>query len=60
MIVEISVREPHVLTDLVTKPPTLFLFSEKAAEHFYDFLTSHIQNTHTRPAYTALNPISLR
>ena len=43
--------EPVGLSSVAASPPTLFLKEARAAERFFDFFTSNIQNKHTRRAY---------
>ena len=43
--------EPPQPGGIATTPPTLFLGQARAAERFFDFFTSNIQNKHTRRAY---------
>jgi hypothetical protein len=40
---------PHELAE--GSPPALFLKEARAAERFFDFFTSNIQNKNTRRAY---------
>ena len=47
----IAYKEPRVLAGLSTKPPALFLPSEKTAERFFGFFTANIRNLNTRRAY---------
>jgi site-specific recombinase XerD len=43
--------EPVGLGGIAAKPPALFLRQARAAERFFDFFTSNIQNENTRRAY---------
>jgi hypothetical protein len=54
MIEGTALVEFNVPADLAAgdgSPPALFLKEARAAERFFDFFTSNIQNKHTRRAY---------
>jgi integrase/recombinase XerD len=49
---EVIVLNPlQGLAEIGAKAPALFLNEARAAERFFDFFTSNIQNKHTRRAY---------